>query len=84
MAINPFYVKQYNPGDRPTVKGNGFDGIEVGETREEAEEFIIFVNHLVARVTGAEKLIARAVEIMTPEQVGRWEGVRAWQEEESP
>ena len=20
MAINPFYVKQYNPGDRPTMK----------------------------------------------------------------
>jgi len=28
----------------------------------------------------ARRLIAHAVEIMTPEQVGQWEGVGAWQE----
>lgn len=34
------------------------------------------------RLKDATVLIERAVEIMTPEQVSQWEGVRAWQENE--
>jgi hypothetical protein len=45
----PFVVKHYESDERPTIKGNGFDGLEVGETREEAQEFVDFVNaHLSA------------------------------------
>lgn len=33
------------------------------------------------RIVNAERLIAAAVEIMTPDQVGQWAGVRAWQED---
>lgn len=40
----PFVVRHYSSDERPTIKGNGFDGLEIGETREEAEEFIAFVN----------------------------------------
>jgi hypothetical protein len=43
-VVDPFVVKHYTGSDRPIIKGNGFDGLEVGETREEAEEFIAFVN----------------------------------------
>lgn len=32
------------------------------------------------RIAEAERLIAHAVELMTPEQVGQWTGVRYWQE----
>ena len=32
------------------------------------------------RLSEAERLIAHAVQIMTPEQVGQWTGVSAWQE----
>ncbi len=32
------------------------------------------------RIEEARRLIARAIEIMTPDQVVQWEGVRAWQE----
>ena len=42
-----FTVKHYSEDERPTIKGNGFDGMEVGETREEAEEFVQWVNRLV-------------------------------------
>lgn len=38
--MEPFVVKHYSADERPTLKGNGFDGLEIGETREEAEEFI--------------------------------------------
>ncbi len=31
-----------------------------------------------SRLSEAERLIAHAVQIMTPEQVGQWTGVRAW------
>ena len=32
------------------------------------------------RIEEAERLIQHAVQIMTPEQVGQWRGVRTWQE----
>ncbi len=40
----PFIVKHYSSDDRPSIKGNGFDGLEVGEDRQEAEEFINWIN----------------------------------------
>ena len=40
----PFVVRHYASDDYPSIKGNGFDGLQVGEDREEAEEFIAWVN----------------------------------------
>lgn len=40
----PFVVKHYVDDVWPSIKGNGFDGLEIGETREEAQEFIDWVN----------------------------------------
>ena len=40
----PFVVRHYASDDYPSIKGNGFDGLRVGEDREEAEEFIDWVN----------------------------------------
>jgi len=45
--LEPFIVKHYSDDARPTIKGNGFDGIEVGEDREEAEGFIKFINQAI-------------------------------------
>ena len=42
--MEPFVVKHYSDDERPTIKGNGFDGLEIGETREEAEVFVSWVN----------------------------------------
>ena len=39
-----FVVRHYASDDYPSIKGNGFDGLRVGEDREEAEEFIDWVN----------------------------------------
>lgn len=44
--LEPFVVKEYY-GERPSIKGNGFDGLEVGEDRDEAENFLAFVNVLI-------------------------------------
>jgi hypothetical protein len=46
--MEPFVVKHYSADERPTLKGNGFDGLEIGEDREEAERFVAFVNAAVA------------------------------------
>lgn len=46
--MEPFVVKHYSADERPTLKGNGFDGLEIGETREEAEAFVARVNELIA------------------------------------
>ena len=44
----PFAIKHYTADLRPTIKGNGFDGLEIGESREEAEEFVAWVNARIA------------------------------------
>jgi hypothetical protein len=46
-SVETFVVKHYSSDERPIIKGNGFDGLEVGEDREQAEEFITFVNGLI-------------------------------------
>lgn len=60
--MEPFAVKHYSADERPTLKGNGFDGLEVGETRDEAEGFVAWVNRRVreAEVFRAERDHARA------------------------
>lgn len=45
--MEKFIVKQYDESERPIVKGNGFDGLEIGNDREEAEDFINFINVLI-------------------------------------
>jgi hypothetical protein len=47
--LEPFVVKHYVGTERPTIKGNGFDGLEVGTDREEAQDFVDFVNSLLAK-----------------------------------
>lgn len=43
-GVHPFVVRHYSDDERPSIKGNGFDGLEVGEDRQEAEEFIARIN----------------------------------------
>ena len=43
-AVHPFVVRHYTNDERPSIKGNGFDGLEIGEDRQEAEEFITWIN----------------------------------------
>lgn len=45
--IEKFIVKHYHGDERPVIKGNSFDGLEIGEDREEAEEFIEFINNII-------------------------------------
>lgn len=42
--VEPFVVKQYVSEERPCIKGNGFDGLSVGDDREEAQQFVSWVN----------------------------------------
>ena len=48
----PFVIKHYSADERPTIKGNGFDGLEIGTDREDADEFIKWVN---ARICTPQK-----------------------------
>lgn len=43
-AVDPFVVKHYASDERPSIKGNGFDGLEIGQDRQDAEEFVAWVN----------------------------------------
>jgi hypothetical protein len=45
--MEKFTIKHYCNDPHPTLKGNGFDGLVIGDYREEAEEFIEFVNKLI-------------------------------------
>ena len=48
--MQPFVVRHYALAERPTIKGNGFDGLEIGEDREEAEAFVAWINEKLARL----------------------------------
>ncbi len=42
--VERFIVKHYSSEERPIIKGNGFDGLEIGCDREEAEDFVKWLN----------------------------------------
>lgn len=60
--IEQFIVKHYVSDERPSIKGNGFDGLEVGEDRQDAEEFIAWVNAKLVRLAEAERLLRNLVD----------------------
>lgn len=43
-TAEPFVVRHYTGDERPCIKGNGFDGLLVGEDREEAQAFVDWLN----------------------------------------
>lgn len=53
--LEPFAVKQYE--DVCIVKGNGFDGQELGTERNDAEDFIGFVNRLVSKAKLYDEIV---------------------------
>ena len=57
-----FIVKHYSSDERPTIKGNGFDGLVVGEDREDADEFIGWVNERLMELKKEKAFIERAFE----------------------
>jgi len=62
-VATPFIVKHYSADERPNIKGNGFDGLEVGKDRAEAEDFVSWVNaHIAAPPADArDRVIAQHV-----------------------
>ena len=49
-----FIVKHYTAEEGPVIKGNGFDGLRIGEDREEAEDFVKWVNARLDRIAQLE------------------------------
>lgn len=47
--LEPFVVRDYVGDTAPSIKGNGFDGLRVGDSREETKRFVAFLN---ARIIG--------------------------------
>jgi hypothetical protein len=45
--IEEFAVTRHSEEECPIIKGNSFDDLKIGEDREEAEEFIDFVNNII-------------------------------------
>lgn len=54
QEVHPFVVRHYTDDERPSIKGNGFDGLEIGEDRQEAEEFIAWINKRICRTPEAQ------------------------------
>jgi hypothetical protein len=53
---------------------------ERSQLRDLVDALLTRTAAIAAREAEAAAVIARGVELMTTEQVGKWEGVRAWQE----
>lgn len=58
--MKSFAVKHYVGTERPIIKGNGFDGLEIGEDREEAEDFIRFIN----RIIDHNEILVREISVL--------------------
>jgi hypothetical protein len=59
MTYEHFAVKHYTEDEGPILKGNGMDGIRVGEDREEAEDFAKWINARLDRISELEALLRR-------------------------
>jgi hypothetical protein len=60
----PFVVRHYTEDRFPLIKGNGFDGLQVGKDREEAEEFVAWINERISRPANTEiAALLRDVEL---------------------
>ena len=77
--MDKFIVKHYSSDEYPCIKGNGFDGTTVGDDREDAEEFIDFINEIIQQLTDAkarivelEKTINEILDIIEP-CLHKWE-----------
>lgn len=57
-----FVVKHYQGDAHPTLKGYGFDGLVIGENREEAEEFVAWVNTRIAALESQNADLLAALE----------------------
>lgn len=42
--METFVVRHYGDTAHPIIKGNGFDGLTIGDYREEAQEFVDKIN----------------------------------------
>ena len=62
-----FVVKHYVSDLQPTIKGNGFDGLSIGYDREEAEDFITFVNGLATRLDKIQEACREVSDDWSPE-----------------
>lgn len=67
-ANEQFIVKHYSEDERPTIKGHGFDGLVIGDDRQEAQDFVDYLNTMLRQqqaendelkndVTGLVKII---------------------------
>ena len=46
-ANEQFIVKHYSEDERPMLKGHGFDGLTIGDDRQEAQEFVDYLNTML-------------------------------------
>ena len=65
-ANEQFIVKHYSGDERPTLKGHGFDGLEIGNNREEAQEFLDYLNAMSSQ----QQAEIEALKILVDELAG--------------
>jgi hypothetical protein len=67
-----FVVRHYGDDERPSIKGNGFDGLTIGEDREEAEQFVAWVNARLAVEQAAAELRAEVKRLREALETAKW------------
>lgn len=62
--LHPFVVKHYVGDPSPTIKGNGFDGLQVGKDRQEAQEFVDWINKHLQQCSEVVERDAERIDII--------------------
>ena len=66
-ANEQFIVKHYSEDERPTLKGHGFDGLVIGDDRQEAQDFVDYLNTMLrqqqAEIEELKDIVLRFVDL---------------------
>lgn len=68
-----FVIKHYAGEKNPCIKGNGFDGLLLGEDRQEAQEFVDYINGMKQKLHTAEKKLSTSKGMLEQEIQSRLE-----------
>ena len=65
-ANEQFIVKHYSEDERPTLKGHGFDGLVIGDERQEAQDFVDYLNTILRQ----QQAEIEALKVLVDELAG--------------
>ena len=72
-ANEQFIVKHYSEDERPTLKGHGFDGLVIGDDRQEAQDFVDYLNTMLRQQQAEIEALKQQLNPPKSTNLGPWQ-----------